>query len=268
MRPWNLAVFRRNEYYDLAIRDPSWGLHGLGREQVLGPLSNAFATTQPPERRALTGLLLLMIGDAIRAQGNGGTLLVLPANEAHNRTALEWLDLGSNRPSVTLEAEFDKYVPILKASAGDPLETIQKTSLGEYLRGRPDLTDPDVLNATAVLGRLSAIDGAVVVTEELELVAFGATIRPPGKGPTIEKIYRRSYLDYADPMKPGAEIEIGKLGGTRRQSAARFVANVYDTIAITVSHDGPTTLAMWFAKDEETGAPRPHLMTHFETILD
>jgi hypothetical protein len=46
------------------------------------------------------------------------------------------------------------------------------------------------------------------------------------------------------------------------------VAHNYDTVALTASHDGPLSLAMWVEKQPDYVGSRAHLMTELETLLD
>jgi len=266
----NLASFRGNEGVSLVTEHPTKGPHGLGRLHVMALLGDCFASTQSPAKRVLTGLCLLMTADAMRAHRNGGTILVLPDREDARTGALEWLELGPNRlvDSVGLQPIFDKYLPMLNDMADPVGAATLVDGLGGYLINRRERADPSLLQPTTVLGNLTAIDGALVVTEEFEILAFGATIRQPSTGPIKDVIYRRSFLDYNNPARQGAEVRIGALGGTRRRSSAMFVANNYDTVALTASHDGPLSFAAWFVNVGEVEGPRPHLMTDLETILD
>lgn len=270
MGPHNLAVFRHAEYLPLVRNDPARGIHGMGRDHAAAIIGETFATDLSPERQAVTGLLLLMIADAMRAQGNGGSLLVLPHDVERRRRALEWIDLGQNAVGgITLEGCFDKYLPQLQDTP-DPLAAAAAIpGIGNYLNRRKPV-DHTLLDQVAVVGQLTGVDGAVVFGDRLELVGFGAMIRAPQRGEagSPDFIHRRSLLAYSNPDQKGEQVAIASVGGARRQSAARFVVNNYDSLAITASHDGPVSLALWMARDEETNGPRAHLMTDIETLLD
>jgi len=268
MRPWNVAVFRRNEYVSLARRDPDTGIHGLGREHFVASVRGAFTTTLKEPRRTLTAILILMMAATMRSQGNGGTLLILPEDPDHKRVALDWLQDGPNRiGGIGLEACFEVYEPRLTGT-GDPLtRALSIPEIGNYLLLKPGV-GRDLIEPAAATGQLSAIDGAVVLTERLELLSFGTMIRAPlsGTAAPIDTIHRRSLLHYGDPAMTGEDVKFGEVGGARRQNAARFVAYNYDTVAITASHDGPVTIAFWVAG--EPHGPRAHLITDTETLLD
>ena len=59
---------------------------------------------------------------------------------------------------------------------------------------------------------------------------------------------------------------ISTLGGTRRQSAARFVQQDKDFVALTASHDGPLTLTAWATPKDKPH--RVHVWRDIEALLD
>lgn len=269
----NVAAFRGDHHEILAARDPHDGtVHGVGREHAVAILRASFATTQMPLEGTITALALLMAIEAVRRQGNGGTLLVLPDDAAARNRALAWLDLGSTRITtpVGLQRAYERYAKELDGD-GDPLTKAYETKgLREYLAGRPVSSEgAELRDAAEGLGYLSAVDGAVVLTERLQILGFGAVIRPPGD-PSLSvppSIVRKSILRARDAGEV-VDFAGSGLGGTRRQSSARFVAANYDTVALTVSHDGPLTLCVWGARDDPSGGPRAVLFTDLEHLLD
>jgi hypothetical protein len=86
------------------------------------------------------------------------------------------------------------------------------------------------------IARLAAIDGAVVLTAELDILGFGAMINV-GTVPDV-------YLVKTWPQSP-VRIDIEETGGTRHQSAVRFVGRNRESIALVISHDGHLSLAHW-----------------------
>jgi hypothetical protein len=93
------------------------------------------------------------------------------------------------------------------------------------------------------IGDVTAMDGAAVVTHELALLGFGAKIVTDVVPPKILEIrpvvgaaFERTSLD--------------ALGGTRHQSAARFVAAHRDCVALVISQDGMVSLFSWFEEND------------------
>jgi hypothetical protein len=92
----------------------------------------------------------------------------------------------------------------------------------------------------AVAG-LTAVDGATVITDQYELLAFGAKIvRRKGCGQV-------SLVSSTEPIlgTVATVAEPGQLGGTRHLSAAQFAHDQRDAIAMVASQDGRFTVFGW-----------------------
>jgi hypothetical protein len=80
------------------------------------------------------------------------------------------------------------------------------------------------------IGYLSAIDGAVIVSDDLSIRGFGAKITCEAKPTQIE------VLEFPDYEARPARLK--DLGGTRHQSAARYAWLHDQAVVLTVSQDG------------------------------
>ena len=89
------------------------------------------------------------------------------------------------------------------------------------------------------IARLAAIDGAVVLSDQLDILGFGAMISV-GLVPDL-------YLVQPWPQDP-VKMHIEVAGGTRHQSAVRFVGHHHGSLALVISHDGHLSLAYWSPK--------------------
>ena len=96
------------------------------------------------------------------------------------------------------------------------------------------------------IGRLTAVDGALVMNFDRSVHCSGATILPINRklGPTEVRVMKPVEGD------SGIKIMFGDLGGTRHYSAAQFAYDQPDSIAIVASQDGHVT---FFSKDSSTG---------------
>jgi hypothetical protein len=90
-----------------------------------------------------------------------------------------------------------------------------------------------LLEKIQMLAQLAAVDGALIVTYELDLVTFGATLHAPK--------WNGTTLIGADGFETpqGAPFPIHRYG-TRHNSAVDFVAANEGSIAFVISQDGPT----------------------------
>jgi len=180
--------------------------------------------------------VLMQMAVSMRAHGRGGSLLVVPANsEAWKESILH---------------------PITYAVA-PPLR-----NLGDLLREHPAATANGhwrdrIQRAIDGLAGLTAVDGATVMTEDYVLLAFGAKIIRR-RGSTLV-----NRVQLTEPVEGVAATvtEPAHLGGTRHISAAQFIHDQRDALAMVASQDGRFTVLGWSPCDEIVQAHR------IETLL-
>ena len=93
---------------------------------------------------------------------------------------------------------------------------------------------------TSIAG-LTAVDGAAVMTDTYELLAFGAKIARRRGSPQVE------LVTVTEPVVGGdaRTVTPAQLGGTRHLSAAQFVHDQRDAIALVASQDRRFTVFAW-----------------------
>lgn len=163
--------------------------------------------------------LLVQLAVSMRAHGRGGSLLVVPALAAPGgdqawRESIVWPIPYVVSPPFSRLAELAREANVEAA--------------------RLDRT------VDAVAG-LTAVDGAVVLTDQLDVLAFGAKITRRKGHPLVEQVA------VTEPIE-GGEAELvhpEKLGGTRHLSAAQFVQDQHDSAALVASQDGRFTIFEW-----------------------
>lgn len=94
-----------------------------------------------------------------------------------------------------------------------------------------DEAKEDVRRAAKFLATLSAVDGAVVITDKLRLLGFGAEII--AMSPSLKEVHIISDSD-----NHGGEAHSLEFYGTRHRSAFRFCSSFEGSIAFIVSQDG------------------------------
>ncbi|MDQ2938119.1 MAG: hypothetical protein M3R67_11505, partial [Acidobacteriota bacterium] len=99
---------------------------------------------------------------------------------------------------------------------------------------------------------LTAVDGATVMTDQYEVLAFGAKIRRPEGSPPVEQIVA------TEPIVGDRPIVVHPVqnGGTRHLSAAQFVHDQRDSKALVASQDGRFTVFAWSPCEEMVHAHR------------
>jgi hypothetical protein len=145
--------------------------------------------------------VLISLAVSMRGHGRGGSLLVVPADSEMWRESIVHPVMYGLTPPFSALAELMRK----GAAAGEP--------------ARP-LVDALHRTVDGIAG-LTAVDGATVITDRYDVLAFGAKIlRRRGSEPVGEVIV-------TEPIE-GARAEVvdpGYLGGTRHLSAAQFVAD-------------------------------------------
>jgi hypothetical protein len=95
--------------------------------------------------------------------------------------------------------------------------------------------------AVETIAGLTAVDGATILTDRYELVAFGAKITRREGAARVESVTVTEPIEGAvsETMHPS------ELGGTRHLSAAQFVHDQRDSVALVASQDGHFTIFAW-----------------------
>jgi hypothetical protein len=172
----------------------------------------------------------------MRAHGRGGALLVVPSSPPHT-----WQE--------------SILQPITYAA--DP----PYSALADFLRtdrtSRPALAREQLNRLIEGIAGLTAVDGATIINDHYEVLAFGAKIiRRPGYGQV-------NQVKVTEPTECSTALtaEPSQLGGTRHLSAAQFTHDQHDSIALVASQDGRFTVFAWSGDEQLVHAHR------IETLL-
>jgi hypothetical protein len=182
---------------------------------------------------------LVQLAVSMRAHERGGTLLVVPAAT------------GTWRESIVEPISYS-VVPLFSELAGLARHAPQgeRDGLGKEKVEEDDARHrlwQDALNeAIHAVAGLTAVDGATVLTDRYEVAAFGAKIGRRDGWPAVEQIA------VTEPIEGGvaAIVHPTRLGGTRHLSAAQFVQDQHDALALVASQDGRFTVFAWSPCEE------------------
>jgi hypothetical protein len=92
-----------------------------------------------------------------------------------------------------------------------------------------------------VIAGLTAVDGAVLISDQYELLAFGAKIVRRRGSAQVERVLMTEPVVGSAP----SVVNPVQLGGTRHLSAAQFVQDQRDSVALVASQDGRFTVFAW-----------------------
>jgi len=196
-------------------------------------------------RQDPTGSYLREIGKAMREHGRGGTLLVVPRGQSGWKESVEFQrDCRASKVVASALRNWDDALE--KEEAARKQEQIENANLSldeqswTVSFGEPPEADT-ARAALRLVGQLTAVDGATVVTDQMVIRGFGAkiVIKPNAVGPDTVLM--------SEPFQGSEESQllISRLGGMRHQSAARFVSNNRDCVALVASQDGAVSFFAW-----------------------
>src|SRR2546427_4471143 len=173
--------------------------------------------------------ILVRIAIAMRAHGRGGSLLIVPRNTSR------WLE---------------SIVHPVQHFIIPPFPDI-RTFLNQMEHGLEP--SPITLQAAVeALAGLTAVDGATVISDHFEPLAFGAKIL------TRDGVQRVDQILLTEPIEGISDTNVDPvlLGGTRHLSAAQFARDQQDAIALVASQDGRFTVFAWSSLHEMVHAHR------------
>jgi len=167
--------------------------------------------------------VLVQLAVSMRAHGRGGSLLVVPAAG----------------PPGEHEAWRESIVSPIPYAVSPPFSV-----LAELARAPADETGRLNRTVDAVAG-LTAVDGAVILTDQYYVLGFGAKITRRTGHALVEQVI------VTEPIEGGEATLVNpdKLGGTRHHSAAQFVHDQRSDqprcAALVASQDGRFTVFEW-----------------------
>jgi len=175
--------------------------------------------------------VLVQLAASMRAHGHGGTLLVVPSGTEKWRESIVHPILYSVLPS------FSRLAGLIAKG---------KKRVGE------NEWEASLRNAVDTVAGLTAVDGAAVITDSYEVLAFGAKIKRAADAQSVEQMVLTEPVvgNQAGVVPPVHH------GGTRHLSAAQFIHDQRDALALVASQDGRFTVFAWSPCEQMVHAHR------------
>jgi len=164
--------------------------------------------------------VLVQLAVSMRAHGRGGSLLVVPQGSD------QWRESILQPIPYSVAPPYSELAELMRKDPAERSQPIWQESL------------IDVVDAIA---GLTAVDGAALITDQYELLAFGAKIGRRDGGARVEQVLATEPV-IGDVI---ATVHPLELGGTRHLSAAQFVQDQRDAVALVASQDGRFTIFAW-----------------------
>jgi hypothetical protein len=175
--------------------------------------------------------VLVQLAVSMRAHGRGGLLLVVPAGTT------AWRD------SIVSPILYEQSPPF--------------SGLAELMRQNLDKREDhgwqdDLSRNVEMIAGLTAVDGATLLTDSYHLLAFGAKIARRRGSPPVEQVTVTEPIEGGEP----SIVHPTELGGTRHLSAAQFVYDQRNAVALVASQDGRFTIFAWSPCEDMVHAHR------------
>jgi hypothetical protein len=175
--------------------------------------------------------VLIQLAVSMRQHGRGGLLLVVPS------TSDVWQESILRPIMYSVVPAYSSLADLMQA---EPEQ-------------RPERQWQDALRrAVDGIGGLTAVDGATIINDQHQLLAFGAKIVRRSRWPQVDRVIVTEPIEGAAP----AIQEPSQLGGTRHLSAAQFTHDQRDAIALVASQDGRFTVFGWSPCEQMVHAHR------------
>ena len=175
--------------------------------------------------------LLVQLAASMRAHGHGGSLLVVPTGSD------AWRESIIHPIQYAIAPAYTGLVHLLEQ---------------EVTEDNQNLWEASVRKSVDTVAGLTAVDGATVINDRYEALAFGVKIRRAGGSAPVEQMVITEPIvgDVAEVVHPAHN------GGTRHLSAAQFVYDQRDALALVASQDGRFTIFAWSPCEDMVHAHR------------
>jgi hypothetical protein len=173
--------------------------------------------------------VLVQLAVSMRAHRRGGLMLLVPKGSD------EW------RQSIVQPVTYNVTPPFSELAILSQVEQQKFPGDSRKMEHSVRSWHEELGRAVDAIAGLTAIDGATVLSSDYELLAFGAKItRRRGAAPVEQLTLTEPVLE-----APALIVSPAQLGGTRHLSAAQFIHDQRDALALVASQDGRFTVLAW-----------------------
>ena len=219
----NIAVIRGNE---LRVVDE---LHASTPNYPA--FLSAFLGKEAPDAWVASLNEFVQLAISIREHGHGGALIIVPTGSE------KWRESIVGPVSYAVSPPFSTLGDLLEQPEQDRATAEWSDAVSKVIDG---------------IGGLTAVDGATIMNERHDLLAFGAKLGRREGSAAVDRISVTEPILGSRPFI----IAPSQFGGTRHLSAAQFVHDQRDAIAMVASQDGRFTVFAWSPHDSIVQANR------------
>jgi hypothetical protein len=243
--PGTVAVWADNHAIGLIEHGDTLAPVSAGVMDLETLVARALGKSEPFVERLRHGAMFTAIARSMLQHGHGGMLVMVPSQRSSWEALIQIKhEIHSTRGAGVLN---ERLAALQDCSErlDDQVKKSRATGNGQVgelallLQGSRDAHERLLRDGLDWVGQLTAIDGAVVLTMDMELLGFGAKLRTTNAEMAV------STFDMLAPSVDQPTMSVSALGGMRHQSAARFVNDCHDALVFVASQDGRLTLMAW-----------------------
>jgi hypothetical protein len=175
--------------------------------------------------------VLVELAVSMRAHKRGGSLLVVPTDGAG------WRESILEPAGYAISPPF----PELSVLMREPAAVRHERQWMDRLH-----------RAVEAIAGLTAVDGATLINDGYDVLAFGAKIGRRRGSTRVQEILTTEPIEGSTPTT----VHPAELGGTRHLSAAQFVQDQREALALVASQDGRFTIFAWSPCENRVHAHR------------
>ncbi len=232
---WVRSVF-------VSYADEELALHREARKKA----KKSWAAIDPEFFGIIKKQAFMRIIGRVRSNRHGGTLIFIPdelkekflSENPYIKFKYRFVDEEPCRRFRTLIV---KMANALAEFHGSPENQEKEVGWAQYLTSKNQTLyrlDESVFEWAHLVAGMTQVDGAVLITQRLELVGFGAEIS--GKLERVDEVAQA-----LDPEGFEVRKERTDCVGTRHHSAYSLCNVLHDVVAVVLSQDGTAQLVRW-----------------------
>jgi hypothetical protein len=243
-----------------SVRSETWERHAAARARAQKP----WAILDPNFDMIIARQVVRRIISVIQNYRHGGMLVYLPPEISHDIVAENrYLAIKYRFHEDESRGRFSALiVDIMNTLAeiyGDQRQLERNVGWQEYVTTRNETIaylDEAIIEMAHFIAALSAIDGAVVMTQRMDLLGFGGVI--VGDVEKVETITRA--LDAEGKL---IEPDISEGVGTRHRAAYLLCQELHDALVIVISQDGNVRIVKWHQGSVTYWDQAPNVLSGF-----
>ncbi len=219
-----------------------WNLHDAARLKAEGP----WALLEPNFPDMIASEATKRVINTVRNSHHGGTILNLSTKVttevcSENRYLNIKYPFREEEPRNRFRTLLIKIMNTLAESYGDPGQPNRTVGWKEYVASKNDVLlqlDEAVLEYAHFVAGLTAVDGAVVLSQRGELIGFGGVI--------LESLNKVDLVARAlDSEGDRTALEPVDGVGMRHRAVYHLCNESHDTMAMVISQDGDVEVVKW-----------------------